>query len=107
MDVKSGNVLLDSPLSPSPFASRPPRAVLCDFGLSRRLRSPSSSSPSVVPLRVAGTPAWMPPEAVSGAASPGEAAVGTKADVYGLGMVAWEMASGERPFEGLTLEEVQ
>ena len=49
----------------------------------------------------------MPPEAVSGAASPGEAAVGTKADVYGLGMVAWEMASGERPFEGLTLEEVK
>ena len=52
LDVKSGNVLLD--------LSRC-RALLCDFGLSRRLRGREDE---IALGGVKGTPAWMPPEVI-------------------------------------------
>ncbi len=47
-----------------------------------------------------GTPAWMSPEVISGQS------VSTSTDIYGLGLIFWEMMSAEKPFEGKTLEEV-
>ena len=47
-----------------------------------------------------GTPAWMAPEMLE------NLKVSTATDIYGLGLILWEMKSGERPFVNLTLEEV-
>ena len=47
-----------------------------------------------------GTPAWMAPEVISGKS------VSTSTDIYGLGLIFWEMMSAEKPFEGKTMEEV-
>ena len=43
----------------------------------------------------------MAPEVLSGQA------VSTAADIYGLGLVLWEMTSAEKPFEGLSVSEVK
>ena len=48
-----------------------------------------------------GTPAWMAPEVLSGES------VSTSTDIYGLGMILWEMSSAEKPFEGKTVKEVR
>jgi serine/threonine-protein kinase len=47
-----------------------------------------------------GTPAYMSPEQIDGA--PAE----VRSDVYSLGLVAWEMLSGQRPWEGESLYNV-
>ena len=47
-----------------------------------------------------GTPAWMAPEVLAGES------VSTFTDIYGLGMILWEMTSAEKPFEGKTVKEV-
>jgi serine/threonine-protein kinase len=47
-----------------------------------------------------GTPSYMAPEQVDGRAAD------ERADVYALGLVAWEMLSGRRPWQGETLYSV-
>jgi serine/threonine protein kinase len=42
----------------------------------------------------------MAPEVISGGS------VSTSTDIYGLGLIFWEMMSAEKPFEGKSLEEV-
>ena len=72
------------------------RAKLCDFGFSRWLENDDS----VLLGGVSGTPAWMAPEVIR------EKPVGTMADIYGVGLVMWEMLSGKRPYDGMGIEEV-
>jgi serine/threonine-protein kinase len=73
------------------------RVVLMDFGL-------------VLPefdvngrQRVAGSPPYMAPEALRNTAEPGH---GHLADIFGLGVVAYELLTGHRPFSGTTIREV-
>ena len=47
-----------------------------------------------------GTPAWMAPEVL------GRQSVSPATDVYGLGLIFWEMLTAEKPFEGKTVMEV-
>ena len=44
-----------------------------------------------------GTPAYMPPEQIEGAS------LDARGDIYSLGLVAWEMLTGHRPWEGESL----
>jgi len=82
-DFKSGNVML------VPQSNRT-HAVITDFGLARALGDTDLRSS----LRMAGTVDYMAPEQIRG-----EELTPT-ADIYALGVVLYEMATGQRPFTG-------
>jgi serine/threonine protein kinase/tetratricopeptide (TPR) repeat protein len=82
-DFKPGNVML---------AARDDRqvdAIVMDFGLARLVRHGDSAS-----ITVGGTPGYMPPEQLDGKD------VKATADVYSFAVVACELISGKRPFDG-------
>ncbi len=82
-DVKPQNILLDSEGRPH----------LTDFGLARH-----DEEHVTVTLdgQILGTPAYMPPEQAAG----NRAAVGARSDIYSVGVVYYELLTGERPFRG-------
>lgn len=70
--------------------------VILDFGLARTCRSDASGAP---PTKIMGTPVYMAPEQVRGRCLP-------ESDIYGVGLILFEMLTGERPFEGDPLTQV-
>jgi len=77
-DVKPGNIMI-----------RPDgRVLLSDFGIARAADA-STATPGAL-----GTPAYMSPEHCRGAE------LDARADVYSLGVIAYEMLAGRRPFLG-------
>ena len=82
-DVKPENVLIESASG---------RALLADFGIARAMVAEGASSTG---QGVAvGTPSYMSPEQAAGEE------VDTRSDLYGLGVVAYEMLAGHPPFQG-------
>jgi serine/threonine protein kinase/Tol biopolymer transport system component len=67
------------------------RVVLMDFGIAQMGRARSADEGMMV-----GTPEYMAPEQVSGKA------VGPSADIYALGVILYEMLSGQPPYLGDT-----
>ena len=86
-DVKPENIFIDAD----------GRAMLADFGLARSMTADTQLTMSGIAI---GTPAYMAPEQIEG----GE--LDARADVYSLGLVAWEMLSGHRPWDGQSLYSV-
>jgi len=81
-DLKPGNVLL---------SESPPRVVLTDFGLAHaRGKQVQGSRPEAI----IGTPAYMAPEQLRGSWRD----QGPWTDLYGLGCLAWTLATGAPPF---------
>jgi tetratricopeptide (TPR) repeat protein len=78
-DVKPANVLVDGDGV----------AHLTDFGIAR----PTDSGVSTPPGHLAGTVAWMAPEAIA------EVRVDARTDLYGVGAVLYHLLTGRRPFE--------
>ncbi len=98
-DVKPGNILLTSrSLQIVPGVPLPPdfEAVLTDFGLVRILNSSRQTTIG----QTAGTPAYMSPEQAMGLTTDG------RTDIYSLGIVLYEMLSGNVPFDGETTMSV-
>jgi len=88
-DFKSSNVLL----VPDGGADR---VVVTDFGIARALEKDRARDPAMTGEALLGSPAYMAPEQVLGAP------VSPVTDIYALGVVLFEMLSGQLPFEAGT-----
>ncbi|HEY2728679.1 MAG TPA: serine/threonine-protein kinase [Polyangia bacterium] len=89
-DFKPGNlVLVDE--------AGGPRVVITDFGLARRYAVDETSI--TVTGEAVGTPLYMAPEQVV----TGQKPVTPATDVYALGIVLYEMVTGELPFKGSSI----
>lgn len=79
-DLKPGNVLVETS----------GRVVLTDFGIARALVETATAHTQ----GLVGTPMYMAPEQVSGGT------VDARTDLYAVGLMLYEMLTGERPFGG-------
>src|SRR5687768_2071974 len=88
-DIKPENILISGS-----------HALVTDFGVSKALSSATDETPTGGPTLTSlgmalGTPAYMAPE--QAAADP---MVDARADIYALGVVAYELLAGRTPFGG-------
>ncbi len=82
-DLKPGNIMMDEEEQPH----------IVDFGLAKR---DAGEITMTVEGQILGTPAYMPPEQVRGEAH----GVDRRADVYSMGVILYELLTGELPFRG-------
>src|SRR5262249_39081226 len=82
-DIKPQNIMIDA-------GGRP---QIMDFGLAKRVDRDSTMT---VEGALLGTPAYMPPEQARGEIDK----IGPQSDQYSLGVVLYELLTGQKPFDG-------
>ncbi len=82
-DLKPANIMIDAKRQP----------VVMDFGLARQTDIESRVTQTGMAV---GTPAYMPPEQIQGKLDE----VGPTADIYSLGVILYELLTGQLPFQG-------
>ncbi|MGQ0701798.1 MAG: serine/threonine-protein kinase, partial [Gemmatimonadales bacterium] len=87
-DIKPDNILLEGTRG---------RVMVTDFGIAKALSQASGSTLSGVGVAI-GTPQDMSPEQAAG-----EREIDGRSDIYSLGVVAFQMACGEVPFNAPTV----
>jgi len=88
-DLKPANIMLRENDS----------VALIDFGISQAASAPERVAPQAE-REIAGTPYYMSPEQATGAP------VDERADLYSLGVILYQMLTGEKPYVGATTEEI-
>lgn len=76
-------------------------ALVSDFGVSKALAPSELTGPTTGVGVTLGTPGYMAPEQAAG-----EPALDHRADIYSVGVLAYELLSGRRPFEGASVHEL-
>jgi tetratricopeptide (TPR) repeat protein len=84
-DLKPSNIMLDQQQQPQ----------VMDFGLAKR---EAGEITMTIEGKLLGTPAYMPPEQARGEGHH----VDRRADIYSLGVILFELLTGELPFRGTT-----
>jgi len=87
-DVKPDNILLEGTRR---------RVMVTDFGIAKALSQAGTGTLTGTGIAI-GTPHYMSPEQ-----SAGEREIDARSDLYALGVVAYEMATGELPFQAPTV----
>ncbi|MDH5805462.1 MAG: serine/threonine protein kinase, partial [Gemmatimonadota bacterium] len=88
-DIKPDNILMEDDTG---------RPMLTDFGVARSLTSGTTLTEVGAAI---GTPHYMSPEQAAG-----ESHLDGRSDLYSLGVVAYEMLAGRKPFDGKTVREI-
>jgi len=89
-DIKPENIMLTGR-----------HAVITDFGVGKAVTAAGDTSRLTTVGTALGTPAYMAPEQAAG-----EVDIDNRADIYALGVVAYEMFAGAPPFTGATVMQV-
>jgi len=89
-DIKPANILIDTS----------GRAVLTDFGIVKALSESGVTSALTQAGTIVGTPQYMSPEQVK------DEPLDHRSDLYSLGIVCFEMLSGQVPFDGTTTHAI-
>jgi serine/threonine protein kinase len=87
-DIKPDNILLEGTRG---------RVMVTDFGIAKALSATSGATLTGAGVAI-GTPAFMSPEQAAG-----EREIDGRSDVYSLGIVAYQMLTGELPFNAPTV----
>lgn len=88
-DLKPHNIIITPELHP----------VILDFGIAKSLVSQDDGTMTQVG-HILGSAHYMAPEQ----ASPGT--IGTATDIFGLGVMMYELFTGQRPFQGKTIKDL-
>ncbi len=89
-DVKPENVMLSGR-----------HALVTDFGVAKAVSDAVGSSQLTSAGFALGTPAYMSPEQATG-----DPKMDHRADIYSVGVLAYELLAGQPPFEGMTSQQV-
>ena len=87
-DIKPDNILLEGTRG---------RVVVTDFGIAKAMSATSGATLTSAGMAI-GTPSYMSPEQAAG-----EREIDGRSDLYSVGIVAYQMLSGELPFNAPTV----
>jgi non-specific serine/threonine protein kinase/serine/threonine-protein kinase len=97
-DLKPGNILVQKGEGPGEGTAFP---TIIDFGVAKAMSAPITDKPLVTRIgQIIGTPVYMSPEQVD----LGAAGIDTRADIYSLGVMLYELATGFLPFNQETFK---
>src|SRR6266705_4922901 len=89
-DIKPDNILLDTS----------GHVLVTDFGIAKAAQEASGTSQLTTEGMVVGTPQYTSPEQATGDA------VDARSDIYGLGVVLYQMLAGSPPFDGESAQSI-
>src|SRR5947207_15409689 len=105
-DLKPENIMIGKPST-----GGEPVVKLLDLGIAKLREVAGAEKTGNTNLTIAGqmlgTPYYMSPEQWGELPDDGNSEIDGRADIYSLGLVFYELITGQRPFGGLTLSELR